>query len=46
MVIFRTVLDMKPGELSGTKVGNIWKKKLMSLKQTVRTNILEVHIEV
>jgi hypothetical protein len=36
---------MKPVELSGTKKGNIWKAKVMCLKQTVRTKISETFIE-
>jgi hypothetical protein len=32
-------------ELSGAKRGTIWKKKLISLKQTVRTKIREPYIE-
>jgi hypothetical protein len=28
---------MEPADISGIKRGNIWKTKLMSLQQTVRT---------
>jgi len=34
---------MKPAELSGTKTRNIWKKKLISLKHTVRIKISETY---
>jgi hypothetical protein len=37
---------VKPGGISGIKRGDISKKKLMSLKQTVRTKILETCIEI
>jgi len=33
---------MKAVQRSGTKGGNIWKKKLMSLKQTVRKEISDL----
>lgn len=39
-----TTQDMKLGELSWPKEGNIWKTKLMILKQAVRTKIFEICI--
>jgi hypothetical protein len=35
---------VKPAELSGITRGNICKEKLISLKQTVRTEISETYI--
>jgi hypothetical protein len=37
--------DIKPVELSRTRRENIGKKKLMSLKQMVRTKTSEIYIE-
>jgi hypothetical protein len=39
------VYSVKLVELSGTKLGNVKNKKLMSLKQAIRTKISETYME-